>query len=223
MTTIAVVLASTRTGRVGEGVARWVLERASARDDASFELVDLAEVNLPQIDEPLPPALGRYTHPWTQAWAQTVAKYDGYLFVTPEYNRGAPGVLKNALDRVYAEWNNKAAASSPTATTAGYAPSNNSDRSSARSRSPTWRLRWRCTCGPTSSASTTSPRPPIKKPRWTKPWTSWWRGRRHLPRYDTSAREAAHDGRYRLTWFRRGLLEPRPRSPPIWPAHGSHR
>jgi NAD(P)H-dependent FMN reductase len=110
VTTIAVVLASTRTGRVGEGVARWVLERASARDDASFEFVDLAEVNLPQIDEPLPPALGRYTHPWTQAWAQTVAKYDGYLFVTPEYNRGAPGVLKNALDRVYAEWNNKAAA-----------------------------------------------------------------------------------------------------------------
>jgi len=110
VTTIAVVLASTRPGRVGEGVARWVLERASARDDASFELVDLAEVNLPQIDEPLPPALGRYTHPWTQAWAQTVAKYDGYLFVTPEHNRGAPGVLMNALDRVYAEWNNKAAA-----------------------------------------------------------------------------------------------------------------
>lgn len=110
MTTIAVVLASTRPVRVGEGVARWVLERASARDDASFELVDLAEVNLPQIDEPLPPALGRYNHPWTQAWAQTVARYDGYLFVTPEYNRGAPGVLKNALDRVYAEWNNKAAA-----------------------------------------------------------------------------------------------------------------
>lgn len=123
MTTIAVVLASTRTGRVGEGVARWVLERASARDDASFEFVDLAEVNLPQIDEPLPPALGRYTHPWTQAWAQTVAKYDGYLFVTPEYNRGAPGVLKTPSTASTPSGTTKLPPSSPTAMTAGYAPS----------------------------------------------------------------------------------------------------
>lgn len=108
--TIAVVIGSTRPGRVGEGVASWVLQRASTRTDAFFELVDLAEVDLPQLDEPLPPAVGRYTHPWTQAWAQTVARYDGYVFVTPEYNRGMPGVLKNALDRVYAEWHDKAAA-----------------------------------------------------------------------------------------------------------------
>jgi 2-polyprenyl-6-methoxyphenol hydroxylase-like FAD-dependent oxidoreductase len=108
--TIAVVLASTRPGRVGAAVARWVLDEAATRTDARFELVDLAEADLPPIDEPLPPALGRYTHPHTTAWADTVARYDGYVFVTPEYNHGVPGALKNALDRVYAEWNNKAAA-----------------------------------------------------------------------------------------------------------------
>lgn len=106
---IAVVLASTRPGRVGETVARWALERASTRTDARFGLVDLAAVDLPQLDEPLPPALGRYTHPWTRSWARTVAAYDGYLFLTPEYNHGMPGVLKNALDRVFAEWHDKAA------------------------------------------------------------------------------------------------------------------
>ncbi|MFL6123821.1 NADPH-dependent FMN reductase [Actinophytocola sp.] len=110
MPTIAVVLASTRPGRVGETVARWVLDQAAARTDARFELVDLAEADLPPLDEPLPPALGRYSQPHTHAWAQTVARYDGYLFVTPEYNHGLPGALKNALDRVYAEWHNKAAA-----------------------------------------------------------------------------------------------------------------
>jgi 2-polyprenyl-6-methoxyphenol hydroxylase-like FAD-dependent oxidoreductase/NAD(P)H-dependent FMN reductase len=108
--TIAVVVASTRPGRQGESVARWVLDQAGTRTDARFELMDLAAADLPPLDEPLPPALGRYTQPHTQAWAETVARYDGYVFVTPEYNHGLPGALKNALDRVYAEWNNKAAA-----------------------------------------------------------------------------------------------------------------
>jgi 2-polyprenyl-6-methoxyphenol hydroxylase-like FAD-dependent oxidoreductase len=108
--TIAVVLASTRPHRVGETVARWVLDQAASRADARFELVDLAEVDLPPLDEPMPPAIGKYTQPHTQAWAATVARYDGFVFVTPEYNHGLPGALKNALDRVYAEWNNKAAA-----------------------------------------------------------------------------------------------------------------
>jgi 2-polyprenyl-6-methoxyphenol hydroxylase-like FAD-dependent oxidoreductase/NAD(P)H-dependent FMN reductase len=108
--TIAVVLSSTRPVRAGETVAGWVLDQAAARTDARFELLDLAKADLPPLDEPMPPALGRYTQPHTQAWAAAVARYDGFVFVTPEYNHGLPGALKNALDRVYAEWNNKAAA-----------------------------------------------------------------------------------------------------------------
>ena len=108
MTKIAIILGSTRTGRAGERVAQWVLEQARKRGDADYDLIDLAEVDLPQIDEPFPPAMGRYTHPHTQHWATTVAAYDGYVLVTPEYNHSFPGVLKNALDRVHAEWNNKA-------------------------------------------------------------------------------------------------------------------
>ncbi|WP_016910563.1 NADPH-dependent FMN reductase [Streptomyces xiaopingdaonensis] len=108
MTKIAIILGSARTGRAGERVAQWVLEQAQKRGDADYDLIDLAEVDLPQIDEPFPPAMGRYTHPHTRQWATTVAAYDGYVLVTPEYNHSFPGVLKNALDRVYAEWNNKA-------------------------------------------------------------------------------------------------------------------
>ncbi|MFI8205708.1 NADPH-dependent FMN reductase [Streptomyces sp. NPDC085937] len=110
MIKIAVVLASTREGRRGEAVAGWVLDQARQRSDARFDLVDLAEVNLAHLSEPMPPAMGRYTQPATQEWARTVAGYDGFVFVTPEYNHSFPGVLKNALDHVYAEWNNKAAA-----------------------------------------------------------------------------------------------------------------
>jgi NAD(P)H-dependent FMN reductase len=109
MTTIAIILGSTRPGRRGEAVARWVLDQAGRRIDAHFELVDLAQRHLPDIDEPVPPARGHYTHDHTKAWAETVARYDGYIIVTPEYNHSVPGPLKNALDRVYAEWNNKAA------------------------------------------------------------------------------------------------------------------
>lgn len=106
---IAVVIGSTRPARKGEAVGRWVLEHATARDDATFELVDLAEVDLPPLDEEAPPSTGQYTQPHTRAWADRVASYDGFVFVTPEYNHGYPGSLKNALDRVWAEWNDKAA------------------------------------------------------------------------------------------------------------------
>ncbi|TDD60941.1 NADPH-dependent oxidoreductase [Kribbella antibiotica] len=106
---IAVILASTRAGRAGAAVADWVVAQAQGRPDAEYTLIDLAVVNLPQIDEPIPPAAGRYSELHTQQWAETIAGFDGYVIVTPEYNRSFPGALKNALDRVYAEWNNKAA------------------------------------------------------------------------------------------------------------------
>jgi NAD(P)H-dependent FMN reductase len=109
MLKVAVIIGSTRPERVGEAVARWVYDITKQRTDAEFELVDIAEFNLPLLDEPVPPSMGQYSQPHTIAWAEKVASFDAYVFVTPEYNHGTSGALKNALDFVYGEWNNKAA------------------------------------------------------------------------------------------------------------------
>src|SRR5260370_8489683 len=109
MTRIGIILGSTRPNRNGEQVARWVYDIASRRDDAEFELVDLRDSPPPQRDEPLPPSMGQYQNEHTRQWADKIASFDGFVFVTPEYNHGTSGVLKNAIDYLYAEWNNKAA------------------------------------------------------------------------------------------------------------------
>lgn len=106
---IGVIIGSTRPGRVGDQVARWVIEQASARGEATFELIDLADFALPHLDEAAPAALGQYANDHTKAWASKIDSFDGYIFVTPEYNHSTSGALKNAIDFVYGEWNNKAA------------------------------------------------------------------------------------------------------------------
>src|SRR4051794_3468911 len=108
MTRIGIILGSTRPGRNGEQVAKWVYDVAARRTDAEFELVDLADFPLPHLDEPLPPSVGRYQNEHTKQWAATIGSFDGFVIVTPEYNHGTSGVLKNAIDFLYAEWNNKA-------------------------------------------------------------------------------------------------------------------
>lgn len=108
MTKIGIILGSTRPGRNGEAVARWVHEVAARRADAEFELVDLLDYKLPHLDEAMPPSLGQYTQPHTLAWANKIASFDGFIMVTPEYNHSTSGALKNAIDFLYAEWNNKA-------------------------------------------------------------------------------------------------------------------
>jgi NAD(P)H-dependent FMN reductase len=105
----AIVIGSTRPGRIGEFVAHWVLEIAGKRGDAEFELVDIENFDLPLLDEPVPPSQGKYSQPHTKAWAAKIDSFDAYVFVTPEYNHGPSGALKNALDYLYREWNNKAA------------------------------------------------------------------------------------------------------------------
>src|SRR3954447_3286665 len=109
MPKIAVIIGSTRPGRVGESVGQWAYELARKRTDADFELVDVKDFNLPLLDEPVPPSMGKYSKPHTLAWAAKVASFDAFVFVTPEYNHSTSGALKNALDFVYKEWNNKAA------------------------------------------------------------------------------------------------------------------
>ncbi|MGC5018730.1 NADPH-dependent FMN reductase [Micromonospora sp. DT47] len=109
MTRIGIIIGSTRPGRNGETVARWVHDIATKRLDAEYELVDIKDFNLPHLDEMAPPSLGQYTQPHTLRWAEKIASFDGYVFVTPEYNHSTSGALKNAIDFLYAEWNNKAA------------------------------------------------------------------------------------------------------------------
>ena len=108
MIRIGIILGSTRPNRNGEQVARWVYDIASRRSDAEFELVDLRDYPLPHLDEPLPPSMGQYQNDHTLQWAEKIASFDGFVIVTPEYNHSTSGVLKNAIDYLYAEWNNKA-------------------------------------------------------------------------------------------------------------------
>ncbi|MFD5141957.1 NADPH-dependent FMN reductase [Streptomyces sp. NPDC058401] len=106
---IAVIVGSTRPGRNGKAVADWVLAKAKERTGADYELVDLIDHPLPLLDEAVPASRGAYANDHTKAWAAKIGEFDGYVFVTPEYNHSTSGVLKNAIDYLYAEWNNKAA------------------------------------------------------------------------------------------------------------------
>ncbi|MGH9476756.1 MAG: NADPH-dependent FMN reductase [Terriglobales bacterium] len=109
MLKIAIVTGSTRPGRNNKAVSDWVLQAAQARTDAAFELVDIAEYQLPLLDEPVPASMGSYKHPHTRRWAAKIATFDAFIFVTPEYNGGPSAALKNAIDYLYREWNDKAA------------------------------------------------------------------------------------------------------------------
>lgn len=114
MLKIAIIIGSTRPSRRTAVAAEWVAQvsarhTAVTRGEAAFETVDLADYALPVLDEPLPALFGDYRHPHTIRWAQTIGSFDGFVFVTPEYNHSFPGALKNAIDFLYAEWNNKAA------------------------------------------------------------------------------------------------------------------
>jgi NAD(P)H-dependent FMN reductase len=109
MIKVAIIVGSTRPGRKAEAVARWVHGIAKKRSDAEFEIVDIEDFNLPMLDEPVPPSLNQYSKPHTKAWAAKIDSFDAYVFVTPEYNRSTSGALKNAIDFLYKEWNNKAA------------------------------------------------------------------------------------------------------------------
>jgi NAD(P)H-dependent FMN reductase len=109
MLKIAIILGSTRPGRVGEAVAKWVYEIAQKRGDAEYEFIDIKDCNLPILDEEIPPSQGQYKQPHTKAWAAKIDTFDAFVFVTAEYNHGIPGALKNAIDFIYKEWNNKAA------------------------------------------------------------------------------------------------------------------
>lgn len=112
-TRLAVIVGSTRPGRRARLVTDWVAACASRLGHQSdtaltVEIVDLAEIDLPMLDEPIPAAIGDYAHEHTKRWAQVVASYDGFVIVTPEYNHSYPAVIKNAIDHLFVEWHDKA-------------------------------------------------------------------------------------------------------------------
>ena len=107
MPLLQVIVASTRPGRVGRSVGEWFA--SVARDHGAFdvELVDLAEVDLPFLDEPKHPRMQDYRHEHTRRWSETVERADAFAFVMPEYNHGFNAPLKNAIDFLWNEWNHK--------------------------------------------------------------------------------------------------------------------
>ena len=109
MLKVAIIVGRRAPGRKADTVARWVHDIAARRGDASFEIVDIADFNLPLLDEALPPSMGQYSQPHTKAWAAKIAAFDAFVFVTPEYNHSMSGALKNAIDFLFREWNDKAA------------------------------------------------------------------------------------------------------------------
>lgn len=108
---IAVVIGSTRPTRICPDIARWVKAAAEEESPLRYELLDLAEIDLPFLDEPLKAALRQYEHEHTRAWSRIVSTYDAFVFVFPQYNWGYPAPLKNALDFLYYEWHDKPATS----------------------------------------------------------------------------------------------------------------
>ena len=104
---IAVVIGSTREGRLGDAVGRWFAALADTRVDLDVSIVDLLAWDLPFLSTPVPPAMAPPTDPLVKRWAATVAGADGYVVVTPEYNHGYPAALKNALDLVFEPWRRK--------------------------------------------------------------------------------------------------------------------
>src|SRR5258706_5602117 len=113
MTTNSVIIGRTGKGRFSEKPAHWILEKLRKREAIDARLLDLRDFPMPFFDQPVPPAMpGRspYDNDVVKKWTAEIAKSDGFVFVTPEYNYGTSAVLKNAIDWVYPEWNRKAAA-----------------------------------------------------------------------------------------------------------------
>jgi NAD(P)H-dependent FMN reductase len=107
MYNLKIIIASTRPGRKGIHVANWFIDIAKKDENFNVEILDLAEINLPFIDEPKHPRLQEYTKEHTKDWSKTIDAADAFVFVIPEYNYSMPPTLLNAIDFLYKEWNYK--------------------------------------------------------------------------------------------------------------------
>lgn len=109
MLRVGIIVGSTRPGRRAAAIAQWVHDILKSREDAEFEILDIGDYKLPLLDEPVPPSRRQYSKAHTKAWSAKIDSFDAFIFVTPEYNHGTSAALKNAIDFLFYEWNNKAA------------------------------------------------------------------------------------------------------------------
>src|SRR3981081_1969428 len=109
MLKIGIIVGSTRPGRKAAAVATWVHDILKSRKDAAFQIVDIEDYKLPLLDEPVSPTMHQYSKAHTKTWSEKIASLDAHVFVTPEYNHATSAALKNAIDFLFHEWNNKAA------------------------------------------------------------------------------------------------------------------
>src|ERR1700679_3784003 len=107
MSTLTIIVGSTRPGRAGQPIAEWFADRARAHGGFEVEVADLAEIGLPLLDEPNHPRLGQYINQHTKDWSARIERADAVGFVTPEYNYGYPATIKNAIDYLHREWRDK--------------------------------------------------------------------------------------------------------------------
>ncbi|HZZ96267.1 MAG TPA: NAD(P)H-dependent oxidoreductase, partial [Jatrophihabitantaceae bacterium] len=107
MPRLLIVTASTRPGRIGPAISRWFEQVAREHGGFEVEVADLAELNLPFLDEANHPRLGRYDHEHTKRWSAIVDRADAVVFVMPEYNYSFSAPLKNAFDFLHREWRYK--------------------------------------------------------------------------------------------------------------------
>ena len=106
---LKIITSSTRPGRKGPAVASWIYKQAKQFNEFDVELIDLAEINLPFLDEPNHPRLKQYVHKHTKNWSNKIDEADAFIFVTAEYNHSYPAPIKNAIDYLHSEWLNKPA------------------------------------------------------------------------------------------------------------------
>jgi NAD(P)H-dependent FMN reductase len=107
MPNLTIIIGSTRPGRAGLAIAQWFAARAKDHGGFDVNVVDLAELNLPMLDEPNHPRLRQYVHQHTKDWSAIVDAADAFVIVTPEYNYGYPASVKNAIDYLHQEWQHK--------------------------------------------------------------------------------------------------------------------
>jgi NAD(P)H-dependent FMN reductase len=109
MLRVGIIVGSTRPGRKAAAVAKWAYDILKSREDAEFEIVDIEDYKLPLLDEPVPASMRQYSKAHTKTWSAKIDSLDAYIFVTPEYNHSTSAALKNAIDFLFQEWNDKAA------------------------------------------------------------------------------------------------------------------